>query len=84
MVYQILLIKESMVQGHTKIPGEECHRHKNGYGNETMTFCTYDSIRYKWLIGVDAGRYADDCQHVCVHMHSGFPTKMMEQTIVTS
>ena len=36
------------------------------------TFHTYGSIQYKWLIGVDAGRYADDCWHVCVHMHSGF------------
>ena len=49
-----------------------------------MTFHTYGSIRYKWLIGVDAGRYADDRWHVCVHMHSGFPAKMTEQTIVMS
>ena len=49
-----------------------------------MTFCTYSFIRYKQLIGMDAGRYADNRWHVCVHMHSGFPAKMMEQTIVTS
>ena len=48
------------------------------------TFCTYGSIWYKWLFGMDAGRYADDHQHVHVHMCSGFPAKMMEQTIVTS
>ena len=24
-----------MVQGHTEIPGGECHRHENGFGNET-------------------------------------------------
>ena len=84
MIYQILLIKESTVQGCTEIPGGECHRHENGYGNKTTTFHTYGSIQYKWLIGMDAGRYADDCQHVCVHMHSGFPAKMMEQTIVMS
>ena len=60
------------------------HRHENGYRNEMMTFCTYSFIRYKRLIGVDAGRYADDHRHVSVHMHSGFPTKMTEQTIMTS
>ena len=84
IVYQILLIKESTVQGHTEIPGGECHRHENGYGNEMMTFRTYGSIQYNQLIGMDAGRYADNRWHVCVHMHSGFPTKMMEQTIVMS
>ena len=73
-----------MVQGHTKIPGGECHRHENGYRNEMMTFCTYGSIWYKRLIGMDASGYADDHWHVCVCMHSGFPAKMMEQTIVTS
>ena len=77
MVYQILLIKESTVQGHTEIPGGECHRHENGYGNE-MTFRTYGSIWYKWLIGMDTSRYADDHWHVHVHMCSGFPTKMIE------
>ena len=49
-----------------------------------MTFRTYGSIRYKQLIGMDAGGYADNYWHVCVCMHSGFPTKMMEHTIVTS
>ena len=39
---------------------------------------------YKWLIGVDAGRNADEPLAVHLHMCSGFPTKMMEQTIVTS
>ena len=68
MVYRILLIKESMVRGHTKIPGGECHRHENGYRNETMTFCIYGSIQYKWLIGMDAGRYADNCLAcLCAH-----------------
>ena len=49
-----------------------------------MTFQTYGSIWYKQLIGMDAGRYADDRQHVRVCMCSGFPAKMTEQTIVTS
>ena len=34
--------------------------------------------------GVDAGRSADKPLAVCLHMHSGFPAKMIEQTIVTS
>ena len=39
---------------------------------------------YKWLISVDAGRNIDKPLAVHLHMHSGFPTKMMEQTIMTS
>ena len=84
LVYQTLLIKESMVRGHTKIPGGECHRHENGYGNKTVTFRTHGFIRYKRLIGMDAIGYTDDRWHVHVHMCSGFPAKMTEQTIVTS
>ena len=49
-----------------------------------MTFHTYGFIWYKWLIGMDTGGYADDCQHVHVCMHSGCPAKMMEQTIMMS
>ena len=41
-------------------------------------------FKYKWLIGMDAGRNADELLAVCLCMCSGFPTKMMEQTIVTS
>ena len=73
-----------MVRGHTKIPEGECHRHENGYRNKTTTFGTYSSIQYKWLVGMDAGGYTDNCQHVCVCMCSGFPAKMTEQTIVMS
>ena len=57
---------------------------QNGYRNETTTFCTYLFIWYKWLIGMDASGYTDDCWHVRVCMCSGFPAKMMEQTIVMS
>ena len=32
---RFLLIKYSTVQGHTEIPGGECHRHKNRFGKET-------------------------------------------------
>ena len=45
-----------MVQGHTEIPGGECHRHENGFGkrdNEILNF------HNKWLFGMDAGRCAD-------------------------
>ena len=33
---------------------------------------------------MDAGRYADKLPVGLSHMHSGFPAKMMEQTIVMS
>ena len=33
---------------------------------------------------MDAGKYADGHQADHLHMCSGFPAKMMEQTIVTS
>ena len=39
---------------------------------------------YKRLIGMDAGRNVDEPLAVFLCMHSGFPTKMMEQTIVMS
>ena len=42
------------------------------------------NFRYKWLIGVDAGRNGDKPPAVCPCMGSGFPAKMMEQTIMTS
>ena len=41
-------------------------------------------FQYKQLIGMDAGGNTDKPLAVCLHMHSGFPTKMMEQTIMTS
>ena len=42
------------------------------------------NFQYKWLIGVDAGGNADKLSAVRLCMCSGFPTKMMEQTIVMS
>ena len=47
----------------------------------------YDNLLYfwyKWLIGMDASRNADEPSAVHLCMRSGFPAKMMEQTIVTS
>ena len=41
------------------------------------------NFRYKWLIGMDASGNADEPSAVHLCMHSGFPTKMMEQTIMT-
>ena len=42
------------------------------------------NFQYKWLIGVDAGRNVDKPLAVHLCMCSGFPTKMMEQTIMMS
>ena len=42
------------------------------------------SFRYKRLIGLDASRNADEPSAVHLCMCSGFPAKMMEQTIVMS
>ena len=42
------------------------------------------NFQYKWLIGVDAGRNIDELLVVRLCMCSGYPAKMMEQTIVTS
>ena len=43
-----------MVQGHTKIPGGECHRHENRFGKEMMRFQTFGINGYlAWmLVGV--------------------------------
>ena len=38
----------------------------------------------KWLFGMDAGRCADKPWQFLLHMHSGFPTKMVQQTFVMS
>ena len=46
-----------MVQGHTEIPGGECHRHETGFGKETMRFGI--SITFG-LFGMDAGGCADE------------------------
>ena len=46
-----------MVQGHTEIPGGECHRHKKGFGKETMRFRI--SVIFD-VFGVDAGGCADE------------------------
>ena len=70
-----------MVQGHTKIPGGECHRHGKRFGREAMRFGI--SIIFG-IFGMDASRCADKIMVVLLCMHSGFPTEILEQTIVTS
>ena len=51
-----ILINWSLVWGHTKIPGGECHRHEKGFGNEMKQFRI--SIIFRGSV-VDAARYAD-------------------------
>ena len=41
-------------------------------------------FRYKQLIGMDAGGYTDNHRQFICTCAVVFPTKMMEQTIVTS
>ena len=45
---------------------------------EILNFCN------KWLFGMDASGCADEPWLVPLHMHSGFPAKMVEQMIMTS
>ena len=69
-----------MVQGHTEIPGAECHRHEKGYGKETTRFrvCNFCYIwhGHRWV--------CRQTMAVLLHMCSGFPTKIIEQMIMTS
>ena len=58
-----------------------CHRHKNGFGKETMRFGI--SVMFG-IFGVDAGRCANEAMAVLLHICCGFPAKIMEQMIVTS
>ena len=55
--------------------------HKRGFRKETMRFGI--SVTFG-LFGMDTGRCADKTMAVLPHMCSGFPTKLMEQMIVTS
>ena len=61
--------------------------HQNAWGRVSQARKQNDDLSYfwyKWLIGMDDGRNADELLAVCLCMHSGFPSKMMEQTIMTS
>ena len=72
---------KALVQGHTKIPGGECHRHEIQVKEKMMWF-RFSGSNWgfqKW------------CWQMCrwimafpLHMHSGFPTEKLEQTIVMS
>ena len=46
-----------MVQGCTKIPGGECHRHEKGFRKETMRFGI--SVIFS-IFGMDASRCTDE------------------------
>ena len=40
-----------MVGGHSEIPGAECHRHKNGFGKDMMTFGIFGINGYlAWML----------------------------------
>ena len=58
----------------------ECHRHKNGFRKETMRFQTFIiNVYLAWkLAGLQTNHGGS------LHMHSGFPAKMVEQTMMTS
>ena len=73
-----------MVQGHTEIPGGESHRHEKGFGNETMKNQTEPYFCNKQLFGMDAGGCTDKPWQLLCAVHSGFPTKMGEEMIMTS
>ena len=60
-----VLNKGSTVQGHTEIPGGECHRHENGFRNETTAFRTFG---LNGLIGMDANGCADEPRQMFVHV----------------
>ena len=70
-----------MVQGHTKIPGGECHRHEKGIRKRDKEVWNLHNIQDFW----------HGCQQMCrqtvavlLHMHSGFPTLRLEQMIMMS
>ena len=68
-----------MVRGCTKIPRGECHRHKTGFGKETR----FGISVIFGLFGMDAGWCADERWQFCA-CAVVFPTKLIEQTIMTS
>ena len=58
-----------------------CHRHEEGFGKEMTRFGI--SVIFG-IFGMDAGGCADKLWWFFLDMHSGFPTKIIEQTIVMS
>ena len=70
-----------MVWGLTEIPGGRVSKawKQVQKQNDDITY-----FRLKWLIGMDAGRYTDNCWQIVCACAVVFPTKMMKQTIVMS
>ena len=70
-----------MVQGCTKIPGGECHRHRKGIWKRDDKVWTLHNIWDFWHRCWQMHRWT---MVVLLCMCSGFPTKRLEQMIVTS
>ena len=53
-----------MVQGHTKIPGGECHRHENWFGKEMMRFQTFVINGYlAWMLAGAQTKHGSSSVH---------------------
>ena len=68
-----------MVQGHTEIPGGECHRHGKGIRKRDEEVWSLCNIWY----------FQHGCRQMCrqtvvvlLCMHSGFPTLRLEQIVM--
>ena len=70
-----------MVQGYTEIPQGECHRHGKGIRKRDDEVRTLHNIQDFWCGWWQMCRWT---VAVPLCMHSGFPTKRLEQRIVTS
>ena len=71
-----------MVRGHTEIPGGECHRCKNRFGNEMTKKLNRTFVTDGYLARMPAG--AQTNRGSSSTMCSGFPAKIGEQMIVMS
>ena len=81
VLLKTLQINWGLVWGCTKIPGGECHRHKIRVKEKTMRFrCGYSNWGFwQWCWQIYRWTMAFP---LC--MHSGFPSKRIEQTIMMS
>ena len=78
---KIVFNKLDYVQGHTKIPGGECHRHRKGIRKRDDEVWTLCNIWDFWCGCWQMHRWT---MAVLLCMCSVFPTKRLEQTIVMS
>ena len=70
-----------MVRGHTKIPGGECPQAWKRVWKRDDEVRTLHNI---WDIQHGHWQMHRQTMAVLLHMHSGFPTEILEQTIMTS